>query len=321
MNSPVPKMSFDLRQRYGLASSLINAIREGGNLRILDAGSRSGYLQYFLPEDIIINLDINLLPDDAHLVGDVLKLPFQSETLDFTLSLDVLEHIPPSSRRNLWSEMARVSRDCFLIGAPFRNQEVETAEKKVNDFFRQVTGSGNQFLVEHINFGLPELEEVLGWVKQCNYQSIVLPNSYLPRWMLMMCLNAFLSVIPETGELIDTVNSLYIRQFELFDNAFPAYRRLVLVSKTGSLQEDVIRRRFVSPPEPADFQEQQWESLNQIFQTIVASRKRLYFQLTRQLEIERKRYDRVSRELNYIKSTFSYRLFKKTWGRIRDSLN
>ena len=132
------KMSFDLLQRYRLSSELINEVREEKPLHILDAGSRIGYLKSFLPEDVIVNLDLGFFSGYSQLVGDVLNLPFPSEAFEFSLSLDVLEHVEPSSRRNLLNEMARVSKDFFIVGAPFKEEQVEEAEKLANDFFLKV---------------------------------------------------------------------------------------------------------------------------------------------------------------------------------------
>lgn len=311
---------FDLIQRYRMSSGLIEAVRSRRPLRILDAGSQVGHLKSFLPEDIVINLDIERLPGKRHLAGDVLEMPFPSKGLDFALSLDVLEHIEPASRRTFFTELARVSQDCFLIGAPFLDPEVEDAEQKVNEFFLHVTGADNQFLSDHFDFGLPDLDEVLEWAGKAGYQAVVLPNNYLPRWTLMMCLNACLSGLPKTEDLINTVNSLYIRQFGEFDNSSPAYRHLILFSKLKNLREEVIQRQFISPPTPPDFMKQQWDFLNLLFKTIVTRQERLYFELLHQLEIENDRYDTVRVELDYIKSTFGYRLFKNTWGRLRDRL-
>ncbi|MDP8213584.1 MAG: methyltransferase domain-containing protein [Candidatus Euphemobacter frigidus] len=316
-------MSFDLLQRYRLSSELINAVRGKKPLRILDAGSRIGYLKSFLPEDVIVNLDIGFFSGYSQLVGDVLSLPFSSEAFEFSLSLDVLEHVEPSSRRDLLNEMARVSRDFFIVGAPFKEEQVEEAEKLANDFFLKVSGAENEFLSEHIHFGLPELDKVINWVEDSKFQAVVLPNNYLPRWLIMICLNAYLSHLPRAGDLVNLINSLYDRQFAEFDNCLPAYRHLVLVSKSGSLPAEKIRRRFTSPPLPRDFHRRAWDFAHRLLDELSAHHERVLLtlreeknKLEKELYEEQERYIRTRMELEGIKGTFAYKLYQKTIGRI-----
>ena len=322
------KMSFDLLQRYRVSSELINSVREKNPLHILDAGSRIGYLKSFLPDDVIVNLDVSFFPGSAHLVGDILSLPFSSEAFDFSLSLDVLEHVEPSSRREFLNEMTRVSRDFFIIGAPFREEEVEKAEKLVNDFFLNITGAENQFLTEHILYGLPELGEVMEWIKERNYQAVVLPNNYLPRWMIMMCLNAYLSHLPRSGELSIAINSLYDHQFSMFDNQPPAYRQIIIVSKSGNLDENMIRRQFAVPELPADFHHQSWDFANRVLSELAAHHELVLFQLQeenneiqRRLELEKDKHLTARMELEGIKGTLTYKLYKITIGCIFKKAN
>lgn len=336
------KMSFDVLQRYRLAAELINVVRGEKPLNILDAGSRIGYLRSFLPDDFIVNLDISYFPAYSRLVGDVLRLPFSSETFDFPLSLDVLEHVEPSSRREFFNEMARVSRDFFLIGAPFKGEEVEKAEKLVNEFFLNITGVENQFLTEHIHFGLPDLGEVMEWVKECKYQAVVFQNNYLPRWMMMMCFNAYLSHLPRSGELAIAINSLYDHQFSKFDNQSPAYRQIIIISKSGNLQEDIIRRQFAVPELPPDFYRQTWDFVNRFLSKLALHHERVLlkvqeennelqnektelqnekYEIQRQLEVEKDRFFRTRLELEGIKGTFAYKLYRKTIGRTFDRTN
>lgn len=324
------KMSFDVLQRYRLASELINTVRGKKPLNILDAGSRVGYLQSFLPDDYIVNLDISFFPDYSRLVGDVLSLPFPSETFEFSLSLDVLEHVEPSSRRSFFNEMARVSRDLFIIGAPFKGAEVEKAEKFVNNFFLNTTGAKNEFLTEHIHFGLPDLGEVIEWVKECNYQTVVLPNNYLPRWMMMMCLNAYLSHLPRSGELAIAINSLYDNQFSRLDNQSPAYRQIIIISKSGDWKKDMIRSQFAVPELPADFHRQAWDFANRVLSELSDHHELVLLQLQEennalnqenrevrsQLELEKDKYRSARMELEGIKGTFAYRLYKNAFGGI-----
>ncbi len=335
------RMTFDLRQRYRMTSELVEAVRIRKPLRILDAGSREGFLRHYLPEDVIINLDLEFFPGDSFLVGNLLHLPFASGAFDLSLSLDVLEHIEPGRRLDFLDEMARVSRDYFIIGAPFHDEKVAEAEKLANDFYLQATGRENQFLAEHFRFGLPALEEVTSWIARRDYRAVILPNNYLPFWLVMMGLSAYLSGIPRSGDLMATVTDLYERNLADYDYRSPSYRKIVLVAKSAPLDEAAIRRRLVPAHQPADLQDRAWDFAERTLSELNPHLERTIFELQEEnsrlreeisrlreelallragLEEEKARHRATRAELEGIKNTAAYRLFKQTWGRLRDAL-
>ena len=329
MNLSQNRMSFDLLQRYRMTSELIEIVRRKKPLRILDVGSREGFLERFLPEDLLFNLDIGFFPGDSFLVGDLLNLPFPPDTFDISLSLDVLEHVEPSKRRFLFDEMARVSRDFFIVGAPFNEEKVVEAEKLANEFHLKMSGKENMFLTEHIDFGLPDLKEVMIWLEEYKFQYVVLPNNYLPRWLIMICLNAYISRLPKAEDLISAVTNLYDHQFSKFDNRDPAYRHIIFVSKLGNLNKEMIYHRFVAPEVPPDFHHLAWNFANGILSELALHHERVLleiqeennelqnekYEIQRQLEVEKDRYFRTRLELEGIKGTFAYKLYQKTIGR------
>ncbi|MEA1927272.1 MAG: hypothetical protein U9N73_03635, partial [Candidatus Auribacterota bacterium] len=113
-----------------------------------------------------------------------------------------------------------------------------------NEFSRKLTGNENIFLSEHKIIGLPDLDEVLAWASDRGYQTVVIPNGYLPRWILMMALNQYLERLPESWDLIFASNRLYHNRYYRDDNSSPAYRQMILISKENKLNEEEIRRKI-----------------------------------------------------------------------------
>ncbi len=317
MNLPREKMSFDLRQRYRLTSQLIETVRTDKPLRILDAGGREGYLHNYLPGDEIINLDLKFFPGDSSVVGDLLLLPFAAETFDLVVSLDVLEHIQPGRRGCLLDEIDRVSRDYFIVGAPFRDRKVVEAEKLANEFYLRATGRENEFLAEHRRFGLPELEEVTSWIEDRGYQSAILPNNYLPFWLVMMGLSAYFSSLPRAGDLMAAVTELYEINFSRYDAQTPAYRKILLIAKSGPLDEAAIRKQFTAPPFSQDSEKRAWDFAEGVLSELVSCRERKLLELQAEIARREEAYRGARAELEGIKGTAAYRLYKNTWGRLR----
>ncbi len=326
MNVPREKMSFDLRQRYRLAAQLIETVRKKKPLRILDAGGREGYLHNFLPEDEITNLDLEFFPGDSFVVGDLLLLPFTAGTFDLVVSLDVLEHIEPGRRGGVLDEIDRVSRDYFIVGAPFRDRKVVEAEKLANEFHLRATGRENEFLAEHLRLGLPELEEVTSWIEDRGYQSVILPNNYLPFWLVMMGLSAYFTSLPRPGDLMAAVTELYEINFSRYDAQSPAYRKILLIAKSGPLDQEAIRKRFAPAPFSEDSGKRAWNFADRVLSELVTDRERKLLELQEEInrlqaELARRDEDcrRARAELEGIKGTPAYRFYKNTWGRIRGS--
>ncbi len=318
-------MSFDLRQRYRMTSELVEIVRKKQPLRILDAGGREGYLHNYLPGDEIINLDLKFFPGESFVVGDLLLLPFARDAFDLVVSLDVLEHIEPGGRGGFLAEIDRVSRDAFIVGAPFREEKVVEAEKLANDFYLRATGRENEFLTEHLRLGLPELKEITSWIEGRGYSYAVLPNNYLPYWLVMMGLSGYFSSLPRPGDLITAVADLYDRVLSRDDRQTPSYRKILLVAKSGLLDREAIRRQFIAEPSSRDSEKRACDFAEQVLSELVSHQERTLLELEEEKMCFRaeiavwKEACRAARgELEGIKSTLAYQLYKKTWGRLRD---
>jgi len=296
-------MSFDQLQRYRLAADLIEAVRGGKPLSILDAGSREGFLGNFLPYDRIIGIDRSDFPEGRFIKGDVLSLPFRDGSFDIVLTLDVLEHIPDMERINFLLELERVSSEIVIVGSPFNSEPVEEAERLINDFSRKLTGDENIFLSEHEIIGLPDLDKVLDWALDRGDQTVVIPNGYLPRWILMMALNQYLERLPDAWDLIFSSNRLYHNRYYRDDNSSPAYRQMILISKDNKLDDEKICRDIFGQPASNDRSEPSaFKLIKDIIRVIESEKDALIIKLSEEKEsltgkvaaLERKSEDEVN---------------------------
>lgn len=329
MDKKIPGMTFDQLQRYRLAADLIEDVREKKPLAILDAGSHQGFLKSFLPHDSIYNLDRSYFSGRNFIQGDVLTLPFPDDALDISLALDILEHIPARSRLSFVGELVRVSDDMVIIGAPFDSREVAEAEKLALEFCVKMTGEEHEFLAQHLEEGLPDLKQVTGWAESRGLQTVVIPNGYLYHWLLMICLNFYLAQLKDPWEFIFAVNRFYFNRFYKEDNREPCYRYFVVISKQRTLDPAGLVRRFTSgePPAPLPELGEVMGEINRILDFIhreevsrllgeIEVVKKERDELTAQLARNAIQLEATRAELDGIKSTIAYRIYRKTIGNL-----
>nr|HPJ72424.1 methyltransferase domain-containing protein [bacterium] len=228
MEIPEQDMTFDQLQRYRLAAEILERLRpEGGDWNVLDAGSRDGFLQGFLPGDTVVNLDRDRFLAPVFVRGDALALPFADGAFHAAVAMDVFEHLEATQRPLLLAELRRVASRAVVLAAPFASEEVAAAEAAANEFHLCVLGEENPFLVEHLSRELPRLEDYAGPAAP-EPRPEVLANGRVDRWLAMTCLNAYLVSLPEPWPLIFALNRLYHRWYYGCDNAEPAYRHFLV---------------------------------------------------------------------------------------------
>lgn len=153
---------------YGLLIEYIMSLRGAGeqhrSLDILDVGGYEGKLGWFLPQHTRLTiLDRRPAPDEGrtlHVQGDARHLPFPDGHFDLVISSDMLEHLDPADRLLVMREMLRVSSRHVILGGPFQSVYTEKAEELVNRQFLENTGQPHPFLQEHLENGLPDLEQI-----------------------------------------------------------------------------------------------------------------------------------------------------------------
>jgi SAM-dependent methyltransferase len=106
---------------------VIKLLDELGAKRVLDVGSGWYGLSWYWPHDVV-QTDLHFdgpEPDPTMRAGTAKfvpataeDLPFEDGQFDWTVSIDMMEHLPAPIRAKAVSEIARVSRRGFIIGYP-----------------------------------------------------------------------------------------------------------------------------------------------------------------------------------------------------------
>ncbi len=244
----VLSLPFDQYQRYRMIVDVLDRLRIHSDLLILDVGGSPGTLQRFLQGDRVIVADPEANCDHS-VCASGLALPFADASFDVVVSIDTIEHIPNVDRQSFLSELSRVSRNWLVLGAPFDDPAVVQAEEVLDWLIEGTYNERYYFLEEHRRFGLPKLEETLACLREGGFDTIVLSNGYLYRWLLGLSFFFLIHWRLPHLKSLDSFNAFYNSYFYRSDNREPSYRRIIVGAKDGAISslnfEDLVA-------EPAD---------------------------------------------------------------------
>jgi hypothetical protein len=91
-------------------------------------------------------------------VGSVLELPFEIASQPCVVSTDMLEHVPPSLRRAAVNELVRITLGTLILAIP-AGAGAEAQDRTLAILFEKERGYKFPFLTEHVDNGLPTVEE------------------------------------------------------------------------------------------------------------------------------------------------------------------
>lgn len=241
------KLPFDQYQRYQDVRETLHIVKErlgGSRLEILEVGGCSFVgpdkevflISAFVPEDKVVVVDLPPAHQDNYVQSQGTALPFGDGAFDVAVSTDTLEHVPGPERRAFVHELLRVARFYVILTGPFAHPHSQLAEQITYDFFRQAVGIEHQWLKEHLDNGLPDLDECLGWIADSSLSYVVFPSGYVYHWLPMMLIQGYLSTFPENPDLNVAFNTLYNFSFFESDHQQPGYRQVVVISKENDNQ-------------------------------------------------------------------------------------
>lgn len=235
------ELPFDQYQRHRAATEILEIIKEetGKKLNILDVG---GYfknsqgedtspLKEFLPQEEIVVLDKVPCRLSNYIRGDATVMPFHPESFDVVNCQDVLEHIPPGEREKFLDNLLRTSRYFIILGAPFRAENSELAEKILYEFIQKTLKGRHRELEEHIENGLPEFERVEAFLAGKKVSFCHFPSGYLSNWLLLMMIKHFILSLPDSESLASMIDRFYNKNFYESDQRPPSYRMMLVISK------------------------------------------------------------------------------------------
>lgn len=238
-------MPFDQFGRYHMLREAVDACREQLGLEQLsildvggfydDHGTPTLPLTRFLPDDNITVVDVVDCDLPGYIKGDGTGLHFDAASFDLVVSADTLEHIPQSGRTAFWRELLRVARHGVILLAPFGNTEVEAAEALLFEYIRAELRAEHQQLKEHRDYGLPRLDEWLGFLHSEGVAARAYPTGYLHAWLGMMLVKHMLMRVDPGVTAQRLVDTYYNAAFFATERREPAYRQLIVAEKTPGL--------------------------------------------------------------------------------------
>ena len=230
------RLPFDMYQRYDQARAVLAALPQPPR-SLLDVGGAlggpGGHLAAssdFFPECDVRSIDARALDHPAHRAATGTALPFDDDSVDGVLCLDVLEHVSAPERAALLGELTRVARRYVLLAAPFATPGVAAADAALFALIQERHGYVHTFLREHLGYGHPDLTTTTTFFRAAGASVVVLPNGYLPHWSLMQTLNLQLAE-PAMGARYAAAQTCY--NGVVADWHEPAYRHLLVVDLAG----------------------------------------------------------------------------------------
>ncbi len=241
-------MIFDQYQRYKTVEIIVDMLRtylQKEKFTILEIGANEQCnLEMVLPKDDIQYSDIELSEwmkeDERFIQLDGCNMSeISDEQYDVVVALDVLEHIPDGQRERFMIEMNRVAKHMAIICFPYKTVYNESAEKRVNSYYKMIFGSDHKWLIEHIQNGLPQLDYVKNILSdnQISHQEFFHGDIFV--WEEMMKALFTVYDLQNGGYYFEEIDKLYEEQMYYNDNADLSYRVFMMLSKDECLLQNV----------------------------------------------------------------------------------
>jgi hypothetical protein len=135
--------------------------------KILEVGGGNLGISPFINRDLVI-ADITFpKKKDRRVVHKKLNgvnLPFEDDSFDVVVSIDMLEHVDKDLRNISIHEMLRVARNKLYLVVP-EGEISELQDEKLDIIYRRVHGKSYPYLQEHVKFKLPRKQTLLNNIK------------------------------------------------------------------------------------------------------------------------------------------------------------
>lgn len=165
----------DRWSRYVHVVNEIRKIKAGNSVLEVGSGGR-GISEYLSSLDGMRNYELFMLDigRDAFkglkecnpIIGDGCTLPFKDKAFDIVVSVDTVEHISKTIRRNFYKELKRVCRQRVIITCPMQSNDELFQGRKYDIVFQHLYertyGVKEPNTQQHISAGHPTLEEIRG---------------------------------------------------------------------------------------------------------------------------------------------------------------
>lgn len=134
---------------------------------LLEVGSGSEGIARYV-EHRVVGADVRFptppLPNLQTVVLTGASLPFENRSFDVVVCADTLEHVPPPERAAMVSELIRVAKLRVFLAVPIGAQ-VAAHDRKLDALYFKKRGERHPFLIEHVEYGLPTLDEARAYLE------------------------------------------------------------------------------------------------------------------------------------------------------------
>jgi ubiquinone/menaquinone biosynthesis C-methylase UbiE len=220
----------DVVMRYMPIVKIFKDVYKPGK-KVLEVGAGGNGITNYL--DIPITaLDLEFSKDlkenklITKIVASVEKIPLPDKSVDILLSVDMFEHLNSDLRKNALKEFFRVLKpEGFIIIAVPCGKLASFHEKMLNSIYKAAKGKDNHWLIEHINFGLPESDDILKQIKSVknDCKITVKDNVNVFMWFWIYLFRSFLPL------LVRRIIMQAVYPFAKYINILP-YRKIFIIS-------------------------------------------------------------------------------------------
>ena len=232
-------MIFDQFQRYKTVELIIDKVKKENNLekiRILELGANEECnLEKVLPNDIIMYSDLKLSSEmrkhKNFIEVDGTNMPqFSDGEFDVVIALDVLEHVPDDKRKSFLHEATRVARYISIVCFPYDSEYNIIAEKNANDYYKALFGENHIWLQEHIQNGLPKINDLITNLKdnRIEYESIYHGDIFIWQEMIKALFASYKS--EQYNSYMESLNETYNKLAYCHDLSDRSYRVFLIMS-------------------------------------------------------------------------------------------
>lgn len=268
-------LPFDQFIRQYLVYRAVKQAYGSKKLSILDIGGYGGKTREFFKHDEVLVVDLFDADEPGYQTASALDLPFADKSFDVVLSFDVLEHIKAPQREKFVGEALRVTKNLLVIAAPFYTAATVRAEKILNQHHQAISGEKHRWLEEHIEYGLPDSNELERLLSQRGYHYVLETSNNLELWMLLQ-FTVFHATTASIGlEAIGNLFEFYNQNFQqLGDASGTTYRRIYYIASDKKRLPTIEKPAVPNPLLTQDLMRQLFTSLHKIENIKVQRRTR-----------------------------------------------
>ncbi|BAF59266.1 MAG: class I SAM-dependent methyltransferase [Pelotomaculum sp.] len=229
----------DRWQRYkAVTDKIYECCGNAAPASVLDVGGGDGIIKNFLKPERF-NITVADLDEKAvfrarqklnlqAVLADGCSLPFKDGEFDMVISVASIEHVPAPAKPAYCSELKRVAKNAVIIYCPADSSDGtfqgSVFDRQYYDWYRQKFGTWEKNTREHLEAGLPCVEELLNIFPGAHLEGI--QNGRV--WLEVMKLKE----VPYAGLLTALRYSLFLKKK---DNVPPYYACLLVWKKPAKV--------------------------------------------------------------------------------------